>query len=722
MNEFLVISIYFYQGRYHGDGLWPPAPARLFQALLAGTARGSQILKEDEQAFRWLEKINPPIIATPRSYNGQTVKNYVPNNDLDTVGGDPQRIGEIRTAKSIKPHLFDHTTPLLFIWPLKECTEHERAIAEKMCELAKNLYQLGRGVDMAYAHAMLLQRKETQLRLTKYGDSVYYPSFQHQNHQFLTLYCPQEGSYESLKQRFTCGRSRFSFVDKKRAFTQPPKARFRRTVYKHNLGLYHLFEMRKNDSQKSFHVVSIQNISQLTITLRDQVCEKLKAHFPDQSSMIDQVVVGRNSQERDKLARIRIIALPSIGHEYADQNVRRILVEIGANCPIPAQDIHWAFMQVGNVEEAWSLVESFDKTMTDHYGIGNTKTSVWESVTPVAVRSVHLPSPSSGEQRKAWENKVKKLLKQALLHGGITTEVLSIHVQPEPFSLKGKRANKYSFLPRFRSNQLHHVRIVFAQPVSGPVVIGDGRYLGLGIMAPGKDEEEFLNSAFALDLDTSHHKISISDRVPLLRAFRRALMSLAKNDTNEVSKLFSGHENNGSPSQSREHQHVFLACDYNEGTELIERIMIVAPWKCYTNKSTQCYQKQKEEFVKIVRSIHFIKAGKLGVIRFQKKEAMYPNSAFIKPSQRWKTRTPYLSNRNKKSGQTVEQVVIDDVHKECHRRGLPEPIVTITTVQCGPKGGNIRAHIYLEFKTMVHGPLMLGRDSHFGGGLFTGIT
>ena len=33
MTHSLVISIRLYDGRYHGAGEWPPAPARLFQAL-----------------------------------------------------------------------------------------------------------------------------------------------------------------------------------------------------------------------------------------------------------------------------------------------------------------------------------------------------------------------------------------------------------------------------------------------------------------------------------------------------------------------------------------------------------------------------------------------------------------------------------------------------------------------------------------------------------------
>ena len=49
MPRSLLITIRFHEGRYHGqedrfngsDG-WPPSPGRLFQALVAGAARGAR--------------------------------------------------------------------------------------------------------------------------------------------------------------------------------------------------------------------------------------------------------------------------------------------------------------------------------------------------------------------------------------------------------------------------------------------------------------------------------------------------------------------------------------------------------------------------------------------------------------------------------------------------------------------------------------------------------
>src|SRR5262245_16020747 len=112
----LVVSVRFHEGRYHGKPEWPPSPGRLFQALLAAAAQGDVLVEEDRSALAWLESLEPPIIAAPPARRGQGFRNFVPNNDLDAVGGDPTRIGEIRTPKLTQPILIPVDTPLLYFW------------------------------------------------------------------------------------------------------------------------------------------------------------------------------------------------------------------------------------------------------------------------------------------------------------------------------------------------------------------------------------------------------------------------------------------------------------------------------------------------------------------------------------------------------------------------------------------------------------------------------
>src|SRR5579871_5512850 len=152
MQRVLLITVRFHDGRYHGTGDWPPSPARLFQALVAGIGQGGPLGDDASEPLEWLERLAPPVIAAPHvdEKGGRAVTNYVPNNELDAVGGDPRRIGSIRAAKVWKPKLFDRGAAFLYAWTFDE-TADSLAQAQHICNYADRLYQLGKGIDLAWA-------------------------------------------------------------------------------------------------------------------------------------------------------------------------------------------------------------------------------------------------------------------------------------------------------------------------------------------------------------------------------------------------------------------------------------------------------------------------------------------------------------------------------------------------------------------------------------------
>ena len=150
MPHALLISVRFHEGRYHGAGLWPPVPARLFQAFVAAAVDRGQVHPKNHRALEWLELLWPPVIGVPPALVGQTYTNYVPNNDLDAVGGDPETmikrgdkrgpaISFIRTPKRIRPYLFDATAPLLYLWRFDGAASEARRIIA----IAERLYPAG---------------------------------------------------------------------------------------------------------------------------------------------------------------------------------------------------------------------------------------------------------------------------------------------------------------------------------------------------------------------------------------------------------------------------------------------------------------------------------------------------------------------------------------------------------------------------------------------------
>jgi CRISPR-associated protein Csb2 len=126
--------------------------------------------------------------------------------------------------------------------------------------------------------------------------------------------------------------------------------------------------------------------------------------------------------------------------------------------------------------------------MLAHYGIGR-PARVWRSVTPAALpqaaerRRIDPSQPrdptkwKKGAERDAEEDRAVGAVIVALRHAGASAAVAAIRAQREPFAAKGERAEAFAPETRFTKERLWHVEIVFAKPIAGPLVIGDGRYL-----------------------------------------------------------------------------------------------------------------------------------------------------------------------------------------------------------------------------------------------------
>ncbi len=724
MRRALLLSIRFHDGRYHGADDWPPAPARLFQALVAGAAKGATLADEDEAALEWLEKLDEaPVIAAPATRKGCSFINYVPNNDLDAVGGDPRRIDKIRTTKNVRPHIFDAKIPLLFIWTFNGGPFSE-AHARTVCTMADRLYQLGRGIDMAWAWAEIFDESEIGDCLARYGGVVHRPS---KGIKGTALLCPQKGSLASLKERYNANKTRFTYVKEGRKlqqlFSQSPKPRFAKVAY--NVSPRRLlFELRAATGDESFMPWPSARIAQLVVKLRDKAVGRLKDALPEEAGKIGCVLIGRGATEPDKAARVRILPLPSIGHEHADQAIRRVLVEVPPNCPLRADDIAWAFSGLEETDQStgeilWNLVRTEERGMLDHYGVGNTEQNgfrVWRTITPAALPVMRTGRGTNGAKRVAGEAKVARAVRQALRHAGVTAQLASIRVQREPFDRNGAQAEEFAVPDRFAARGLHHVQIAFAQATRGPLVIGNGRYLGLGLMAPQKDALRDM-LVFSIAPETN---IGSANTTPLLRAVRRALMALSRDDNNHVPRLFSGHEPDSTPARSGGHEHVFLAADDTDGDGRIDRLVVAAPWAC--DRTAQGSREDRACFDRVVAELAEVRAGRLGVITLGPACVLTAGDPLVGPARVWESRTPYRPTRHAGRGKELDAVVVCDVMDECKRRGLPKPEAELLELDAGPNGGNLAARVRLRFVVAVEGPLMLGRDSHSGGGLCSAVN
>lgn len=491
MNSVLLISVRLHEGWYNGSGD-TPSPARLFQALVAGAGLSGPLDDDSIGSLSWLERLPPPVIGSPAVTPGQPVVNYVPNNDLDAKQGDHRRVGEIRTKKVSRPLLFDAEIPFLFAWTIDP---KDAKHAESVAELASKLYQFGRTVDMAWAWAEVLSTEQLEDRLRGYNGIVREPA-----HKTGDVDCPTTGSLESLHQRYAAASQRFgrSQDNNGQTFRRRPKPKWRRVSYD-NTPLRVLLELR-NTETPDFAPWPIENASELVVRLRDNAAERLRKTLDDRIPEIEQVLIGRKANGGDDgptAARVRIVPLPSIGHPQADMQIRRVLVEVPGECPLRADDIAWAFsglrVENPNTAEPCDVTQTTDDSMLKHFGIGSRPSRIWRTVTPAALPDAtrrridpnqRHSEAKSGQERFAEELRAVASVRNALRHARVREQAISVKVQREPFDLRGTRVEEFAEGTRFNKHGLWHVTLEFESPISGPLVIGNGRFLGLGVLAP----------------------------------------------------------------------------------------------------------------------------------------------------------------------------------------------------------------------------------------------
>ena len=236
----------------------------------------------------------------------------------------------------------------------------------------------------------------------------------------------------------------------------------------------------------------------LATVVRDAVAEKLRGAFPANVSVIEHWLIGRNAEgtnggKADE--RIRLIPLPSIGHPQADQDVRRILVEVPAQCPIRTDDLFWATsgLEFGEEGSLGRLTAVDDISFLRHFG-AERGARRWQTLTPAALpesarrRRIEpkrrLAEAKNASERAAEQQHAGASVLTALGHAGVKAKVVSMVLQREPFQGRGARAEAFAPGTRFAKERLWHVEIEFAEPVAGPLLLGDGRFLGLGLLAP----------------------------------------------------------------------------------------------------------------------------------------------------------------------------------------------------------------------------------------------
>ena len=505
-SSYFCLSVAFLDSAFHGrrDGSeleWPPSPLRLFQALVAASAaRWREALFHDYAvpALNWLARQQAPDIIAPTAEASSTYRISVPNNAMDIVAAawtrgnytskDAQPSTH-RTLKSIRATRLLDSDSVHYLWPLSEpLTDEVRGFVETLSAASRSLVALGWGIDLVAGDGRMIAASEVD----KFPGERWRPTSAPSDH---ALRFPVPGTLEALMALHQAFLGRLSGGDS--FIPVPPLSVFDTIGYRRDaepvsrpFAAFSILKMdasgfRPFDPVRRTHIVAAMirhaaaSAAASAGRSRERINTLIHGHAPDGT--------GRARSE-DGFPRLSYLPLPSIekrgNGKTVVSSIRRVLVAgpLGG-----ATEVGWARRALNGRElidedtrgttAVLSLLPANDGRIRRYID----PSSVWATVTPVVLPGYDSSNPAKTEKR------LRAAIKQAGFAPPLADQA-TLEWRQVGF-LPGLDLARRSLTPaHLAAYPRYHVRIRWPDKVKvrGPVVIGGGRYCGLGLFVAMK--------------------------------------------------------------------------------------------------------------------------------------------------------------------------------------------------------------------------------------------
>ena len=533
------IEVNFLTGRYvataHNDrrqSEWPPHPARLFSALAAAWADADPIDPLERAALEWLEAQPPPAIAASEAIPRKVVSHFVPVNDISIIdrksyermhaGGVqdtggladapppakiahkdrsaalmmlPERQGAVKKAANGKDkrdigkqeRFFPSMTPdeprVTYVYD----GQPPEALGEVLDRLLGRVTRLGHSSSLVSCRIALDAPSPTHvpgggdcsLRTTRKGQL---PELErrHARHRGIE---PRSLPYQAVRYRPAA----------------EPLAK-ERPHEPNTAGFWIVFEFA-HDSRALPTSRSVELATALRSALlryaADPMPEELSGHRADGSPTA--------------APHVAFLPLPYVGFEHADGRLLGIAVSV----PKTASDgpRRALYRAIGTWEQAvangrlrLTLGASGVVEMTRQRAptvLVSLRTDVWQrasrrwvSATPIALprHPGRLVRGTPAARARAWAE-AEAAVMSACAHVGLP-EPVTAELALSPFITGARAATRFPAFHQIGRNgrpvrrQLVHAALTFERPVAGPLLLGAGRFLGLGLMRPHRGTDD----------------------------------------------------------------------------------------------------------------------------------------------------------------------------------------------------------------------------------------
>ncbi|MCD0449406.1 type I-U CRISPR-associated protein Csb2 [Actinocorallia sp. API 0066] len=462
----LAITARLREGRYEAAGQrpdeaeWPPHPARLFCALVASATEDAHW-----EVLRWLEAAGAPEVWACARYTSSKRQGWVVTNATDSSAASQHRLGRTNglrvrvTAEPADPEF-------AVVWPAAEALP---GTVEAVRALARRVPYLGRStspVTLRVEDVAVRPRESWErFRPAQPGERAAVP-----------LRVPYPGYTSRLREAYEEG---------SRAWEESssiPYVRVEEEQIRDADAVASPFEeLLVFPFERGTVKPSGDSLLALTSRLREAVMSRIGTNIPPQVS-------GHGSEDRRHLA---YLALPDVGHEHASGRILGVALGIPADLPSDDYAVLWEAVVERPLDHLWLTRQTQVKlehplefsplqgVQPGRWTGGAGGSHGWTTVAPLMLD--RFPKRRNGDEA------VLRELAASVVRAGYP-EPEKVEFAEAPMITGGlHRIPRRSFPEGRPMKPLVHARVTFAAPQVGPVLVGAFRYLGLGLLAPAKE-------------------------------------------------------------------------------------------------------------------------------------------------------------------------------------------------------------------------------------------
>lgn len=464
----VVISIELLKGTYDAAAAedrelseWPPHPARLFCALVAAARTESECA-----ALRWLEAQPAPTIVASRDAPTSLHRAYVVVNAVSASGGNQEHPGRTNGLR-VRARALPSDPRVTMIWD----GDPDTSIVGSLDAMARQIPYLGRSTGVALVAASATGQNIS----SEDGRVLFEPCDMLDPNAVASVRVPYPGYLDALQSQFNADRPAWE-VSRTQTYRLRSSAEESEPNDLPSRSVYSDFAVFRFSGVKPQPELTVQ----FTSALRSAVLKAANGNAPS-------VLHGHGADGRPHVA---FLALPDVGHDYADGHLLGLAVAVPE---LPAAERRAVLAAVlglrrdGNVADLrvpgiGSVELIYSPGLIRPWGASPRRwcrgSRRWISATPMIL-----------DRYPKHPTQIEAEVCAGLRRVGLP-EPVDIQISTQPLLRGAARLRPIDLPPRAKGRLFRHVAVTFDRKVSGPVLVGAGRYFGVGLMAPVREGDD----------------------------------------------------------------------------------------------------------------------------------------------------------------------------------------------------------------------------------------